>query len=82
MVSKKDKKSKIKASIEEKEIQLKKLSAHTDKSNVCGDLYNKVVLEKAILKKELDDLNKNPIVEKVKQILPHKKELICDYFKD
>ena len=81
MVSKKNRKKELKNSIEEKELQLKKLSEHVDKSNVCGDLYNKVVLEKAILKKELDDLNKNKIVEAVKGVIPHKKELICDYFK-
>ena len=40
-------------SIKEKEIQLAKLKEHIDKSSVCSDLYNKVVLEKAILKKEL-----------------------------
>ena len=43
-------------SIREKEVQLSKLKAHVDKSSVCSDLYNKVVLEKAILKKELEDV--------------------------
>ena len=38
----------------EKEIQLAKLSAHVDKSFICSELYNKVVIEKAILKKQLD----------------------------
>ncbi len=38
-------------SIKEKELQLAKLKQHVDKSSVCADLYNKVVLEKAILKK-------------------------------
>ena len=41
--------------IKEKEVQLSKLQAHVDKSSVCSDLYNKVVLEKAILKKELEN---------------------------
>ena len=41
--------------IREKEIQLAKLKEHVEKSSVCSDLYNKVVLEKAILKKELGD---------------------------
>ena len=40
-------------SIKNKEIQLAKLKEHIDKSSVCSDLYNKVVLEKAILKKQL-----------------------------
>ena len=37
--------------IQEKEIQLAKLKEHVDKSSVCSDLYNKVVLEKAVLKR-------------------------------
>lgn len=68
-------------SIKEKEIQLAKLKEHVDKSTVCSDLYNKVVLEKAILKKELENLGKNKLVESMKSLLPRKKVLICDYFK-
>lgn len=68
-------------SIKEKEAQLLKLKAHVDKSAVCSELYNKVVLEKAILKKELESTEKNKIVECIKSIIPHKKTLICDYFK-
>lgn len=68
-------------SIREKEIQLAKLREHIDKSSICSDLYNKVVLEKAILKKELQNLGKNKLVEELKNLLPRKKTLICDYFK-
>ncbi len=67
--------------IKEKEIQLAKLKEHIDKSTICSDLYNKVVLEKAVLKKELEDSKKNKIVENIKNFLPRKKTLICDYFK-
>ena len=58
-----------------------KLKEHIDKSSICSDLYNKVVLEKAILKKELEDSKKNKIVISLRNFLPHKKTLICDYFK-
>ena len=68
-------------SIREKELQLEKLRAHIDKSSVCSDLYNKVVLEKAILKKELEDSNKNSFMERVRNLVPRKKTLICDYFR-
>ncbi len=68
-------------SIREKEIQLAKLKEHVDKSSVCSDLYNKVVLQKAILKKELDDMNKSKLADKVRYLFPRKKTLICDYFK-
>ncbi len=67
--------------IREKEIQLAKLKEHIDKSSICSDLYNKVVLEKAILKKQLDDSRKNKIVINLRNFLPRKKTLICDYFK-
>ena len=46
-------KRKLIASIREKELQLAKLKVHIDKSEVCSDLYNKMLLEKAILKKQL-----------------------------
>lgn len=68
-------------SIREKEIQLAKLKEHIDKSSVCSDLYNKVILEKAILKKELENSQKNKIFENIKNLIPRKKTLICDYFK-
>lgn len=68
-------------SIREKEIQLAKLKEHVEKSSVCSDLYNKVVLEKAILKKELENSQKNKIFDAFKNLIPRKKTLICDYFK-
>ena len=68
-------------SIREKELQLAKLRVHIDKSSVCSDLYNKVVLEKAILKKELEDSEKNSFMERVRNLVPRKKTLICDYFR-
>lgn len=70
------------ASIREKEIQLAKLREHIDKSDVCSDLYNKVLVEKAILKKQLDDLRNNTLANRIKHLLPRRGEkLICDYFK-
>ena len=68
--------------IKEKEVQLSKLKAHIDKSSVCSELYNKVVLEKAILKKELEKIEQNTFVKRLKSLLPRKKTLICDYFKN
>ena len=75
-------KNKLMASIREKEIQLAKLREHIDKSEVCSDLYNKVLVEKAILKKQLDDLRNNTLANRIKHLLPRRGEkLICDYFK-
>ena len=74
-------KNKLIKSIREKEIQLDKLKDHVNKSTICSDLYNKVVLEKAILKKQLEDLDKNKILDNIRNLIPRKKTLICDYFK-
>ena len=68
-------------SIQEKELQLSKLSEHIDKSVVCADLYNKILIEKAILKKELDELQNKSIINRIKHLLPRQEKLICDYFK-
>ena len=68
-------------SIKEKELQLAKLKEHVEKSSVCSELYNKVVLEKAILKKELENYGKNKFIENIKNLVQHIILLICDYFK-
>ena len=62
-------------------IQERGIRQHIDKSEVCSDLYNKVLLEKAILKKQLEDLQNNSIVNRIKHLLPRQEKLICDYFK-
>ena len=74
--------STLEKAIREKEIQLLKLEQHIEKSETCAEVYNKVILEKAILNKELQDASKNKFTERVKQLIPHKKTLICDYFKN
>lgn len=71
----------LKQAIKDKELQLAKLKVHVDKSTICSDLYNRVVLEKAILGKELQDLEKNRFITAVRNFIPRKKVLICDYFK-
>jgi hypothetical protein len=71
----------LREAIKEKELQLAKLKLHVDKSSICSDLYNKVVLEKAILKKDLQDLEQNKFITSVRGLLPRKKVLICDHFK-
>jgi hypothetical protein len=73
-------KRKLIEQIARKEVQLEKLSGMIKKSCICEQLYNKVLIEKAILKKQLDDLSRNKFTEKVVRLFPHKKTLICDYF--
>lgn len=71
---------KLISSIQEKETQLSKLREHIDKSEVCSDLYNKMLIEKAVLVKQLDDLQNRSLVNRIKHLLPRKEKLICDYF--
>jgi len=74
-------KQQLKKKIQQKELQIKRLHLHQSSSDVCAQLYNTLILEKAILKKELENAQKNPIIEKIKSALPKKEKLICDYFK-
>ena len=75
-----NKKQLLKKRIKEKELQIKKLHLHQSASDVCEQLYNTMILEKAILKKELENMEKNPLIEAIKKIIPKKEKLICDYF--
>ena len=69
------------SSIQEKELQLAKLKEHINKSKICSDLYDKLLLEKAILKKQLQDLQNDTLVNRITHLLPRQEKLICDYFK-
>lgn len=75
------KKKHLQQQIEEKESQIQQFKLRLESSDLCETLYNKAILEKAILKKELEDIDKNKFVEAVKKIVPKKKKLICDFFK-
>ena len=74
----------IEKKIKQIELQLKKLTLNASSSEVYDDLQNSLILKKAILKKDLEILKKNPIVEgvksTVKKLLPKREKLICDYF--
>lgn len=74
-------KNQLKKQILLKELQIKKLSLHETSSELCNNLCNTLILEKAVLKKELESIEKNSIINKLKNILPKKEKLICDYFK-
>ena len=70
----------LKKQIKQTELQIKKLDQQTLKTEIYDDLYNSLVLKKAVLKKELQELEKNPFIEKIKSFIPHNEKLICDYF--
>ena len=74
-------KDKLIQSIREKEIQMKRLAPLIDKNPVCSNLFNKVLIEKAVLRKQLDEITNNTFFGRVKRFLPKDQTLICDYFK-
>lgn len=76
-----NKKQQLLKRIQHKELQIKKLHLHQESNDVCNQLYNTLILEKAILNKELKEIDKNPIIEAVKKAIPRREKLICDYFK-
>lgn len=73
-------KNQLKQQILEKELQIKKMHLHQGSSELCESIYNTLILEKAILKKELENLEKNVSFEKIKRIFTTKTKLICDYW--
>jgi len=73
-------KQRIEKQIKQIELQLARLAQQTFTNEVCEDITNSLILKKAILKKDLQDLKKNPLVEKFKKLIPKKEKLICDYF--
>ena len=70
----------LKKQIQQVELQIKKLDQQVSKTELCDELYNSLILKKAVLKKELENMEKNPFIEKIKTLLPRKEKLICDYF--
>ena len=73
-------KEQLKKQIRQAELQIKRLQAHSNNTEICEDLYNSLILKKAIMKKQLEELEKNPLVEGIKKLVPRKEKLICDYF--
>ena len=77
-----NKKQILKKQIQNKELQIKKLHLHLSSTDICNQLYNTLILEKAILKKQLEELEKNALIEGIKKVFNKKEKLICDYFKN
>ena len=66
--------------IQQLELQIKKLSYDGFENEIADSLCNSLILKKAVLKKELQNLSKNPLLEYFKKVVPRKEKLICDYF--
>lgn len=73
-------KQQLKKRISQIELQIRKLNVQSASNSVCDDLYNSLILQKAVLKKQLQEQSKNRYIERLKKFLPRKEKLICDYF--
>ena len=56
------------------------LKPNTGKCESIMKLYNKKIIEKAVLTKELEDFEKNFVLRIVKKLTPKTETLIQDYF--
>ena len=64
--------------------KLKKLQPHLEVSEVTSFLYNKILVEKAIYKAELDSTSTSffkRLMVSMRNINPASRQYICDYFK-
>lgn len=73
-------KEQLKKQIYQAELQINRLQVRSNSTDVCEDLLNSLILKKAVLKKQLENLEKNPLIEGFKKLVPHREKLICDYF--
>ena len=70
----------LKKQISQTELQIKRLQNNLNSTDICEDLLNSLILKKAVLKKQLEKLEQNPLLEGIKKFVPRKEKLICDYF--
>jgi len=76
--------NKLKQQIISYKSRLLEIKPHLDESDYLNDVYNKLVVKKAIMVKKLKDMqNKRPAWKNLQKVLSFKKreKLICDYFK-
>ena len=72
----------IQDSINMCKMRLKTIQPHlTPEKTALNESFNKLLIEKAILRDRLMQKNKSIFSSLLKKVKPQKKELICDYFK-
>ncbi len=74
------KKAEIIAKIVKCRAQADNLRQNIDKCESILKLYNKKIVEKAVLTKELKDFENNFVLRLVKKFTPKNEKLIQDYF--
>ena len=72
----------IKDSINMCKMRLKTIQPHlTPEKIALNESFNKLLIEKAILRDKLMHKSPSFLSQLAKKVAPRKKELICDYFK-
>lgn len=82
-MNEKENKKKLKQTMAMLKIKIESLKPHIESSERLNNMYNKMIIEKAIIKNELDNLSKakpNLFERLSKFIHPKNKNLISDYF--
>ena len=82
-MNEKENKKRLKQTLAMLKIKIDNLKPHIETSDRLNGMYNKLLIEKAIIKNEIDSLNKSKpgLFEKLtKLIRPKNKTLISDYF--
>ena len=73
-------KAKIIAKIIQRKHEADNLEPNIEKCESIRTLYNKKLIEKAILTKELKEFEDNFIIKLVRNIMPKQEKTIADYF--
>lgn len=82
-MNEKESKKRLKQTMALLNIKIENLKEHAQSSDRINNMYNRMLIEKAIIKNELDNLGrKKPgFFQKIGKIfVPKKKKLISDYF--
>jgi hypothetical protein len=66
------------------DIKINQLKKEAVKSETTASLYNRLLIERAVLRKQFENSKKNKIVDFIRtkiRFASKKEKLICDYFK-
>jgi len=73
--------SKLRQSILKFNTELSRLKNELETSEFANEQFNKILIQKAICKKKLDDLKEGFVQKFFKKFVVKEEKLICDYFK-
>ena len=74
------KKAKLIAQIIKCKEEIDSLKANINKDDAILALFNKKIMEKAVLSQQLKDFDDNFMLKLVKNVIPKKEKIISDYF--